>query len=206
MVAASDSPHGPWGARDPAQPADAAPRTLASGSPLRSTDFLAAQRANRCNTVWLILILLALGGGFGYLLGLVGEAYGGDAASFDALSPSPWGFAGATLFVGIGLAASLVTFVAGDRAVVALTGARDVSSDAEPLLHNVVEEMAIASGLPKPRLVVIETDAMNAFATGMRPERAALGVTRGLLNGLTRDELQGVVGHEMSHIANWDTR
>jgi heat shock protein HtpX len=90
--------------------------------------------------------------------------------------------------------------------MVGLTGAREVTSDEEPVLHNVVEEMAIASGLPKPRVVVIETDAMNAFATGMKPERAALGVTRGLLKGLTRDELQGVIGHEMSHIANWDTR
>jgi heat shock protein HtpX len=90
--------------------------------------------------------------------------------------------------------------------MVGLTGARAVTPDEEPVLHNVVEEMAIASGSPKPRVVVIETDAMNAFATGMKPERSALGVTRGLLKGLTRDELQGVIGHEMSHIANWDTR
>jgi heat shock protein HtpX len=99
-----------------------------------------------------------------------------------------------------------VTFLAGDRVIVGLTGAHEVSAEEEPVLHNVVEEMAIASGLPKPQVVVIETDAMNAFATGMKPERAVLGVTRGLLRGLTRDELQGVVGHEMSHIANWDTR
>ncbi len=203
MVAASDAAPGPWGPHDPAQ---ATANALTPSPLLKATDFLAAQRVNRRNTIWLVLILLALGGGFGYLLGLVADAYASDPAYFDALAPSPLGLAGASIFVGIGLAASLVTFMAGDRVMVGLTGAHEVSPEDEPVLHNVVEEMAIASGLPKPRLVVIETDAMNAFATGMKPERAALGVTRGLLKGLTRDELQGVVGHEMSHIANWDTR
>jgi len=179
---------------------------VAPGPPLNATDFLAAQRANRRNTRWLILILLALGGSFGYLLGLVIDAYGSDPGYFDVRAVSPVGLLGASIFVGIGVIASLATFVSGDRIMVGLTGAHEVTADEEPVLHNVVEEMAIASGLPKPRVVVIETDAMNAFATGMKPERAALGVTRGLLKGLTRDELQGVIGHEMSHIANWDTR
>jgi len=192
---------GPWGPHRPEPSSPSAPV-----APLRATDFLAAQRANRRNTILLVFVLLALGGAFGYLLGLVIDASNTDPAVFDALAPSPSGFIGASIFIGIGMIASLVTFTAGDRVVVGLTGAHEVSAEEEPVLHNVVEEMAIASGLPKPRLVVIETDAMNAFATGMRSERAALGVTRGLLKGLTREELQGVVGHEMSHIANWDTR
>ncbi len=179
---------------------------VASGPRLNATDFLAAQRANRRNTRWLILILLALGGSFGYVLGLAVDAYGSDPRYFDVRVLSPIGLLGASIFVGIGAIASLATFMSGDRIMIGLTGAHDVTPDEEPVLHNVVEEMAIASGLPKPRIVVIETDAMNAFATGMKPERAALGVTRGLLKGLTRDELQGVIGHEMSHIANWDTR
>jgi heat shock protein HtpX len=66
--------------------------------------------------------------------------------------------------------------------------------------------MSIAAGLPKPRILVIETEVPNAFATGMRPSRAAIGVTRGLLQTLSRSELQGVIGHEMGHIANLDTR
>jgi heat shock protein HtpX len=70
----------------------------------------------------------------------------------------------------------------------------------------VVEEMAIAAGMPKPRVAVIETDALNAFATGMRADKAAIGVTRGLLEKLDRDELQGVIGHEMGHILNLDIR
>jgi len=214
MVAEREPPAGPWGPHDapggpwqapPPQPATAAGPALPV-QPLRSTDFIAAQRANRSNTLILIAVLLGLGGAFGYLLGLVADAYSGSPAPFDALALSPIGLAGASIFLGIGGVASVVTFLAGDRVMIGLTGAHDVSAEEEPVLHNIVEEMAIASGLPKPRVVVIETDALNAFATGMKPERAALGVTRGLLRALSRDELQGVVGHEMGHIANLDTR
>ena len=87
-----------------------------------------------------------------------------------------------------------------------LAGAREVTADEEPMLHNIVEEMAIAAGLPKPKIAVIETDVPNAFATGMDPKNAAIGVTRGLLQKLNRDELQGVIGHEMGHVLNMDTR
>jgi heat shock protein HtpX len=99
-----------------------------------------------------------------------------------------------------------VAFSQGDRIVLRLTGAREVSADDEPVLYNVVEEMAIAAGIRKPRLYVIETGALNAFATGMSPAHSAIGVTRGLLESLNREELQGVVGHEMGHIVNWDIR
>lgn len=98
----------------------------------------------------------------------------------------------------------------GGAAVARMAGARLVASNtADPLerrLRNVVEEMAIAAGLPMPRVAIIESEAMNAFATGMYPESAAIGVTRGLLDGLSREELQGVIAHEMGHILNWDTR
>ncbi len=206
-------PAGPWGPHAAAAsnasraPASASAGKIPLGPRLTATDFLAAQRANRRNTIWLILVLLALGGGFGYLIGAVIDAYSTQPGfNFDPFAVSAVGLLGAAIFIGIGLGASAVTFMAGDKVIVGLTGAHEVTAEEEPVLHNVVEEMAIASGVPKPRLVVIETEAMNAFATGMRPERAALGVTRGLLKNLSRDELQGVVGHEMGHIANWDTR
>ena len=178
-------------------------------SGLQSTDFLEAQKNNRTNTTCLILILRWLGAFFGYLLGLTAEAassYYDGVGQFDPLAPSLYGFWGSGIFVGIGIVASFIAILARDRVIVGLTGAKDVTSDEEPVLHNVVEEMAIASGLPKPRIVLVETEAMNAFAAGMRPERAALGVTRGLVSKLTRAELQGVIGHEMGHIANWDIR
>jgi heat shock protein HtpX len=85
-----------------------------------------------------------------------------------------------------------------------MAGGKFVDRDAEPVLYNVAEEMAIASGLPVPRIAVIETPALNAFATGLDPEKAVIGVTRGLLDKLNRAELQGVVGHEMAHVANND--
>lgn len=180
--------------------ADTAPR-------INSTDFLAAQRANRRNTVWLIVVLLLLGGGFGYVLGWAVESYSATRFEYvDLLRFSMPGAIGALALLSVGVGATAVTFAAGDKVMLALNNARVVDAEEEPLLHNVVEEMAIAAGLPKPRVAVIESEAMNAFATGTYPENSAIGVTRGLLNKLTRDELQGVVAHEMSHILNWDIR
>jgi len=209
------TPAGPWGARasdDAGQSAagegnkgGAAP-ALPPGPRLNATDFIAAQSANRAKTRWLILALLLLGAGFGYLLGLAVEGFTSDPQYFDPLAWSGFGLLGAVIFAAIGVGATAVTFLKGDKVMMSITGAKEVTREEEPVLHNVVEEMAIAAGMPKPRVVVIETEALNAFATGMRPEQAALGVTRGLLNSLDREELQGVVGHEMGHIANWDIR
>ena len=71
---------------------------------------------------------------------------------------------------------------------------------------NVVDEMRIAAGLPMPRVYIIDSDTPNAFATGRDPQNASVAVTRGLLETLTREELQGVIGHEMSHVRNLDIR
>src|SRR5262245_38547713 len=107
MVGETNPPIGPWGPHEP--PAGdglgdtAVPQSLTQpATPLKSTDFLAAQHANRRNTVVLVMVLLALGGTFGYLLGLVVDAWGNDPASFDALSVSSIGVLGAAIFVGIG--------------------------------------------------------------------------------------------------------
>ncbi|MGD8709276.1 MAG: M48 family metallopeptidase [Ectothiorhodospiraceae bacterium] len=175
---------------------------------LRRTDFMAAAEANRRNTNRLVFVLLAIGGVLGYLLGWLFEVGTTDSVLRfgDVWFVSRWGVIGALGLLGFGVVWTLIAFRAGDRIVLSIVGAREVSRDEEPQLHNVVEEMAIAAGLPKPRVCVIETPAMNAFATGLRTDRAAIGVTRGLLDRLTRDELQGVVGHEMGHIVNLDTR
>src|SRR6185369_2867997 len=84
--------------------------------------------------------------------------------------------------------------------------AREIRKDDAPQLFNVVEEMSIAAGVPMPTVRIMETDALNAFATGTSTSNASIAVTRGLLSQLNRDELQGVVAHEMAHIANLDTR
>src|SRR4029078_4330710 len=97
----------------------------------------------------------------------------------------------------------------GPRQVLWSTGAREVVEPAtaeERQLVSVVEEMAIASGLPKPRVWIVPDDDPNAFATGRDAATASIAVTEGLLHTLNREELQGVVSHEMAHIRNFDTR
>jgi heat shock protein HtpX len=100
---------------------------------------------------------------------------------------------------------SLVAYFQGDSILLAVTGARKIGPDDHPRLYNVVEEMKIASGLERmPDIYIMDDPALNAFATGRDPKKASVTVTSGLLQKLNRDELQGVVGHEMSHIKNRD--
>ena len=121
-----------------------------------------------------------------------------------ALELPPWGGVGVAAAVGGVL--SLVAWHEGSSIVLGAAGAQEVGKTEDPELVNVVEEMAIAAGLPRPRIYVIPDDSMNAFAAGMRPDKAVVAVTRGLRRSLGRDELQGVVAHEMAHIGNYDTR
>jgi heat shock protein HtpX len=124
---------------------------------------------------------------------------------------------GTFLATGIGFASTAASFYTGDRAVLLSSHATAVDEllasnvvDEQKLkykqLDNVVEEMAIASGLPKPKVYIVPDEDPNAFATGRDPAHASLAVTRGLLDVLNREQLQGVVGHEMSHIRNYDIR
>ena len=87
-----------------------------------------------------------------------------------------------------------------------MADAKPIAKEDAPQLYNVVEEISIAAGQPMPKVMVLETDALNAFATGNRVGNGTIAVTRGLLATLDRDELQGVVAHEMAHLANLDTR
>jgi heat shock protein HtpX len=121
-------------------------------------------------------------------------------------------FAGASPWAGLAVAAvvaAALTLVArffGSSIVLASSGAREIGKADDPELVNVVEEMAIAAGLPPPRVYVLPDAGMNAFATGMSPREGVVAVTRGLRERLTRDELQGVVAHELAHIGNADSR
>jgi heat shock protein HtpX len=101
---------------------------------------------------------------------------------------------------------ALASYFEGDKMVLAVSGAKPISHTDDPQLYNVVEEMAIAAGVPMPRVYLIEDAAPNAFATGRDPEHAAIAVTTGLRQKLNREELQGVIAHEMSHIRNFDIR
>ncbi|MCA1847952.1 MAG: M48 family metallopeptidase [Actinobacteria bacterium] len=106
----------------------------------------------------------------------------------------------------VGTISGLATYYGGDRMVLAASRAREITHGDAPVLFNVVEEMAIAAGLPMPKVYIIEDSAPNAFATGRDPEHAVVAVTSGLLEKLDRDELQGVIAHEMSHVGNFDIR
>ncbi|MBI4128260.1 MAG: M48 family metallopeptidase [Parcubacteria group bacterium] len=99
---------------------------------------------------------------------------------------------------------SLVSFFWSDRIAIGLSGAREIS-DEHNLLYDIVENLAITAGLPKPRLYIIPELAINAFATGRDPAHGVVAVTEGALEKLERSELEGVVAHEMSHIKNRDT-
>lgn len=195
----------------PAGPSDRPPHTtLQPGQTgLRSTDFHAAIRRNERNTLWLCLIMVVIGSLLGYVIGWVLEVYlspAGLAVEHALTGSSSWGQIGAAAMLAFGAIWIVVALSVGDRVLLSLAGAREVTADEEPVLHNVIEEMALAAGLPKPRVAVLESPALNAFATGLKPEKSAIAVTRGMLGQLSRPELQGVVAHEMGHIANNDVR
>lgn len=100
---------------------------------------------------------------------------------------------------------NLVAYFQGDSILLSLSHARKISRDDHPRLYNIVEEMKIASGLEKmPDIYIIDDPALNAFATGRDPSRASVAITSGLLQKLNRDELQGVIGHEIAHVKNRD--
>jgi heat shock protein HtpX len=101
---------------------------------------------------------------------------------------------------------SLLGYFAGDNFILATSGAQPIEHRDDPELFNVVEEMAIAAGVPVPRVFLIHDPALNAFATGRDPKHASVAITTGLRSRLTRDELQGVIAHEMSHVRNYDIR
>jgi heat shock protein HtpX len=106
--------------------------------------------------------------------------------------------------IGIAVTMSLLTWFSGDKLVLASTRAREVSAQDAPRLHNLVEGLAIAAGLPKPRIYVVPEQAPNAYATGRDPAHASIAVTQGLLDTLDRVELEGVVAHELAHVQDRD--
>ncbi len=101
---------------------------------------------------------------------------------------------------------SLASYYGGASAILAMSGAKPLAREQDPRLFNVVEEMSIAAGLPMPKIYVIEDTAPNAFATGRDPAHGVVAITTGLRQKLTRDELQGVIAHELSHIRHFDIR
>ena len=164
-----------------------------SESPYEGT-FRERIAVNRRNSLLLIAAFLAFVAVFGYV---IGYAWIGDPTG---------ALFGLRLAFVVGIVSGLATYYGGDRMVLAASRAKEITHDDAPVLFNVVEEMAIAAGLPMPKVYIIQDSAPNAFATGRDPEHASVAVTSGLLTKLNRDELQGVIAHEMSHVGNFDIR
>jgi heat shock protein HtpX len=114
------------------------------------------------------------------------------------------GIAGYSLFAAIIVIYNLSVYYHSDRIALSSVHARAADPEQYKVLHNVVEEMAIAGGVPKPQVYVIDDPSPNAFATGRNPNHAKIAVTKGLLDMMNRDELQGVVAHEISHVRGYD--
>ena len=144
--------------------------------------------ANKRNSWILVIAVSALLLFLGYMLG----SYWGS------------GYAGMVIALVMAVAASLFTYYSGDRMILAISRAKRIEKKDYPQLFNVVEELSIAAGLPMPAIYVIDDSAPNAFATGRDPEHATVAITTGLVDKLNRDELQGVMAHELSHVGNRD--
>jgi heat shock protein HtpX len=144
--------------------------------------------SNRRRTILLVLAALVFLGLIGYAIGVV----------FGT------GPAGLVIALAVAVFLSIGSYLYGDRVVLASTRAREVTPEGQPRLHNIVEGLAIAAGVPKPRVYVVPEQAPNAFATGRNPEHSSIAVTEGLLATMNRVELEGVIGHEMSHILDRD--
>jgi len=145
--------------------------------------------ANKRKTFLLILLAIAFTGAIGWLIGWL------------------WfqgGTIGLVIAVVLALVLSLGSYFYGDKAVLASTRAKKVTPEQEPRLHNVVEGLAIAAGVPKPQVYIVPEMAPNAFATGRDPDHSSIAVTQGLLDTMNRVELEGVIGHEMSHVLDRD--
>ncbi len=144
---------------------------------------------------WLLVAIVVV------VLGLLGGAIG---------YASGLGWGGVVMALIVATAMSIGSYFAGDALVMATSGAREIDLAQPPdqfrQVLNVVEEMRLAGGLPRPRVWIIDDTAPNAFATGRDPEHASVAVTTGLIQKLDREQLQGVIGHEMSHIGNLDIR
>ena len=156
-----------------------------------SSNFRSAQGANKRKTYFLLAAMAVLT----WLVAYAALTYFG-AGTTSFVVP---------LAVGISLVGVWGSYYGSDKLVLTMTGARVIQREDNPALFNLIEEVVVASGLPMPKVAIVEDSAPNAFATGRNPEHALIAFTTRILEVMDRDELQGVIAHEMSHVANRDT-
>lgn len=144
--------------------------------------------ANKAKTYLFIVVISVFLGAIGYVV----------------VNTFRWGIGGYVLFALFIIVYNFVLYYTSDKLALMATGSVPADPGEFNVLHNVVEEVAIAAGTPKPKVYITPSPAPNAFATGRNPRHASLAVTTGLLEIMNREELQGVVAHEMAHIRNYD--
>ena len=160
--------------------------------------------SNKRRAVLYAFVFFLMWAAIGALVGLVAVAVNhqpGVPANYG--KAIAFGVVVAGILALIGIAYSVT---AGTQLVLAVSGAKPTDPGQYRQLHNLVEELAIGDGMPKPAVYVIDDPSPNAFATGISPNKAAITATSGLLDIMNREELEGVLGHEMSHIKNYDVR
>lgn len=146
--------------------------------------------SNKRKTTLLITIFLVFIIGLGWFLGV----YMG------------YGYEITILAVMISFLMTLISYYSGDKVALASTGAKAIQKEDNPYVYRMVENLAITAGIPTPKVYIIDSPAMNAFATGRDPEHASIALTTGIISALENQELEGVIAHEMSHIKNYDIR
>ncbi|MHC4975551.1 MAG: M48 family metallopeptidase [Planctomycetota bacterium] len=157
-------------------------------------------RKNRRRSVLLVASIVLIAVGLGGAAGaLAGSAVGMEGLVISALL-------GCFVALLIASGASIWSWTSGDKAVLRMAKAIPVDRQADPELFNVVDELRLAAGIPMPSVYVIPTASLNAFATGRSPETASVAITAGLRQQLTRDELAGVIAHELAHIRHNDVK
>ncbi|MEI6228775.1 MAG: M48 family metallopeptidase [Candidatus Saccharibacteria bacterium] len=145
--------------------------------------------ANKRNTIFIMMVFVALIGGIGWA---VSYFYGDTSIAY-------W-------VVGIAAVYALIQYFAAAKIAVAITGARQIEKRDNPRFYRIVENLAITTGMPTPKVYIIDDPAPNAFATGRNPQTAIVAATSGLIDMMDDNELEAVMAHEMGHIQNYDIR
>ncbi|MCL0330088.1 M48 family metalloprotease [Apilactobacillus xinyiensis] len=158
------------------------------------------QRSNKHRTIVLLglflLLVTAVGAAFGYAFSMMVRSGGNNTTVYGALiGLIVSGFYALIMYSGLSM-----------QSVMSANGARPLKTNEIPMLEHIVTELCLAARIPEPALYIVEVDECNAFATGIKPEKAGLAVTAGLLNALNREQLATVIGHEVAHIKNGDMK
>ncbi len=146
--------------------------------------------ANKKRTWVLIIIFILFISALGYLIGFVTD-YGNGIFVFA---------------IAFSLLTALLGYYSGDKIALATSGAKEISKEQNPYVYRMVENLCIANGMPMPKVYIIDSPAINAFATGRDPKHSSIALTTGSISRLENEELEGVIAHELSHVKNYDIR